>query len=56
MLNMKTLLHILKRILNEKYPDVVFDFFLSTRAKHVHMRLDYNVLTLHDHNVIIRDF
>ena len=51
----KHFLHILKRILNEKYPSVAFEFYLSTCAKNVHMALDYNLLTLHDHDEIIFD-
>ena len=39
---MKTFLHILKRILNAKYPSVGFDFYLWTRAKNVHMGLNCN--------------
>ena len=56
MLLMKTFLYILKSILSEKYPDVAFDFYLSTHAKAVHMGLDYNLLTLHDQTEFIRDF
>ena len=49
----KLFLHILKRILNEKYPDVNFDFYLSTCARNVHMGLNCNILKLHDHDQII---
>ena len=50
---LKTFLHILKRILNEKYPSVDSDFCLSSRTKNVHMGLNFNLLTLHNHDQII---
>ena len=49
-MHMKTFVHIIKRILNEKYPSVDFDFYLLTCAKNVHMGLYFNILTLHDHD------
>ena len=45
---MKTFVRIIKRILNEKYPSVDFDFYLLSCAKNVHMGLYFNILTLHD--------
>ena len=52
---MKTFLHILKRFLNEKYPGITFDFYLSRRTKNVHMGLNCSILTLHEHDEIISD-
>ena len=49
-MHMKTFVHIIKRILNEKYPSVDFDFYLLSCAKNVHMGLYFNILTLHDHD------
>ena len=39
--------------MNEKYPSVDFDFYVSTCAKNVDMGLNSNILTLHDHDQII---
>ena len=52
---MKTFLHILKRILTEKYPDADFEFYLSSRSKNVHLGLNCNILSLSDHDSIIAD-
>ena len=49
-MHMKTFVHIIKRILNEKYPSVDFDFYLLSCTKTVHMGLYFNILTLHDHD------
>ena len=35
-MHMKTFLHILKKILNEKYPSVVFDFYFYSSKKCSH--------------------
>ena len=51
---MKTLLHIFKRMLTEKYPKVEFDFHLS-QFKNDHMGLNCNVLSLSEHVDIISD-
>ena len=45
---MKTFLHIFKRILNEKYPDI-------NCTKNVHMGLNCSILTLREHDQIISD-
>ena len=50
---MKTFIHILKRILSEKYHDVEFDFYLSSRSRNLHMGLNYNILKLSEHVHII---
>ena len=50
---MKTFIHILKGILSEKYHDVEFDFYLSSRSKNLHMGLNYNILKLSEHVHII---
>ena len=39
--------------MNEKYPGVNFDFYLSTCARNVHMGLNCDILKLHDHDQII---
>ena len=52
---MKTILHILKRILMEKYPNVEFDFYLLNRSKNVHMGLNCSILILPEHVAIISD-
>ena len=52
---MKTLLHILKRMLTEKYPKVEFDFYLSSQSKIIHMGLNCNILSLPEHVDIISD-
>ena len=52
---MKTFLHILKRCLCEKYPDISFEFYLSHRTKNVHMKLNCSLLTLREHEQIISD-
>ena len=51
----KTFLHTLRRVLNEKYQDINFEFYLSRRTKNVHMGLNCSVLTLHEHDQIISD-
>ena len=51
---MKIFLHILKTILNEKYPHINFEFYLS-RCTNVHMGLNCSILTLHEHDQIISD-
>ena len=50
---MKTFLHILYRILTEKYPDIDFEFYLSSHSKNVHLSLNCNILSLSDHDSII---
>ena len=52
---MKTFLHTLRRVLNEKYQDINFEFYLSRRTKNVHMGLNCSALTLHEHDQIISD-
>ena len=52
---MKTFLHILKRFLNEKYPNINFEFYLSRRTKNVRMGLNCGLLTLHGHDQVISD-
>ena len=52
---MKTFLHVLKKVLNEKYPQTDFEFYLSRRTKNVDMGLNYNLLALHEQKEIIFD-
>ena len=52
---MKTLLHILKRMLTEKYLKVELDFYLSSQSKNIHMELNCNILSLSEHVDIISD-
>ena len=52
---MTTFLHILKRVLSEKYPNVEFDFYLLFQSKNVHMGLDCNILPLSEHVDFICD-
>ena len=52
---MKTFLHILKRILTEKYTNVEFDFYLSSWSKNVYMGLNCNILSLSEHVGIVCD-
>ena len=52
---MKTILHILERILREKYPNVEFDFYLLSQSKNVHMGLNCNIFSLSGHLDIISD-
>ena len=52
---MKTFLRILKRFLNEKYPGIEFDSYLSHRTKYVHMGMNCSILTLHEHDQTISD-
>ena len=52
---MKTFLHTLRRVLNEKYQDINFEFYLSRRTKNVHMGLNCSAFTLHEHDQIISD-
>ena len=54
-MHMKRYILILKRILSEKFIDVEFDFYLSSRSKNVHMGLNCNILTLSEHVHIISD-
>ena len=46
-------LHILKRILPEKYPNIEFYFYLLTPWKTVHMARNCNILSLPEHVSII---
>ena len=55
MSHMNTFLHSLKRILEEKYPNIEFAFYLSSRSKNVHMGLNCNLLLLSEHVAIISD-
>ena len=48
-------LHILKRILPEKYPNIEFYFYLLTPWKTVHMARKCNILSLSEHIGIISD-
>ena len=52
---MKTFLYVLKNFLAEKYPHIEFEFCLSRRTKNVHMGLNYSLLELHKHKLIIFD-
>ena len=52
---MNTFLHILKKILSEKYPSIEFDFYFSTSSKNVHMERNCNILSLSEHVNIISD-
>ena len=52
---MKTSLYILRRFLNEKYPDINSEFYLSRPTKNVHMGLICSILALHEHDQIIYD-
>ena len=52
---MKTFLLILKRILIEKYPNVDFYFYLSSRSKNFHMGLNLNIVPLPEHIDIISE-
>ena len=52
---MKRFLHTLKRFLNEKYPNINFELYLSRRTKNVHMGLNCSILVLHEHNQITSD-
>ena len=52
---MKTLLHILKRRLCEKYHDKSLEFYFPRRTKNVHMGLNCSLLTLCEHEQIISD-
>ena len=52
---MKTFLYIRKRILNEKYLYINFEFYLSRRTKNVHMGLNCGIFSLHGHDKIIAD-
>ena len=52
---MKAFLHFLKKFLNNKYPHVDFDFYLSRHAQNVQMGLNYSLLTLHEYEQIISD-
>ena len=38
---MKAFSHFLKKFLNDKYPHVDFDFYLSRRAQNILMSLNY---------------
>ena len=52
---MNIFLHILKRILPEKYPNIEFYFYLLTPWKTVHMARNCNILSLSEHVSIISD-
>ena len=52
---MKTFLHFLKKFLNDKYPHIDFDFYLTSRTQNVCMGLNYSLLTLHEYEQIISD-
>ena len=54
-MHMKTLLHYLEKFLNEKYPHINSDFYLSFCAQNVDMALNYSLLTLHEYEQIISD-
>ena len=49
---MKFFLHILKRNLNEKYPNVDFEVYILHQAKNVHMCLDQNILFIQNYEEI----
>lgn len=51
----ENILHIFKRHLCEKYQGITFEFFLSRRAKNVHMGLNCSLSTLREHEKIISD-
>ena len=50
---MKIFLHILKRFLNEKCPDINFEFSLSHGTKNVNIDLNCSILTLQEHDQFI---
>ena len=52
---MKIFLHVLKRLLNEKYPNINFEFYISCRSKYVYMEMSCSILTLREHDQIICD-
>ena len=51
-MDMKFFLHILKRNLNEKYPNVDFEVYIFHQAKIVHMGLDQNILFIQNYEEI----
>lgn len=51
-MGMKFFLHILKRNLNEKYPNVDFEVYILHQAKNVHMGLDQNILFIQNYEEI----
>ena len=54
-MHMKAFLHFLKRFLNDKYPHMDFDFYLSCRAQNVYIDLNNSLLALHENEQIISD-
>ena len=54
-MHVKAFLYILRKILTEKYSDVEFDFYLSSRSKNVHVGLNCNIMSLPEHVNIISD-
>ena len=51
----KAVFHFLKKFLNDRYPRIDFDLYLSSRAQNVHMGLNHSLLTLHEYEQIISD-
>lgn len=52
---MKISLYILRKMLNEKYPSINFEFCFSSHTNNVHMGLNFSLLPLNDHDQIISD-
>ena len=51
----KVVFRFLKKFLNDRYPHIDFDLYLSSRAQNFHMGLNHNLLTLHEYEQIISD-
>ena len=54
-MHMNAFVYFLKKFLNDKYPHIDFDFYLSRRVQNVHMGLNYSLLTLREYEQIIPD-
>ena len=53
--NEYSFLHVLKSTLNEKYPNLKVDFYVSCRNRYVHMRLDQPLHSFSNYEKLIND-
>ena len=51
---MKAILVALKQCVKKDYPDIEFEFYLSRRSKFAHMGLDLPLISVKDHQKLIK--
>ena len=51
---MKAFLVALKQCVKKDYPDIEFEFYLSRRSKFAHMGLDLPLISVKDHQKLIK--